>query len=173
MLGIFFFFFFSAPFWTAEVSGSWTVLLGSLQTGGRTRVAIFIPEAPGGAREMAKSKPVTGYAQPGQKHWSNPSLQTKFRNSIQCLYRKQFQRQRARGQYQCLVENQLDPLIVLFPARVANDHEASCQKICMTILTIAIALQFFVCCKSALFGTIVNNVCRQHESSCPVQSISL
>ena len=26
---------------------------------------------------------ITGYAQPGQKPWSNPSLQTKFRNSIQ------------------------------------------------------------------------------------------
>ena len=87
---------------------------------------------------------------PGQKHWSNPSLQTKFRNSIQCLYRKQFQRQPAHGQYQCLVENQLDPLIVLFPAWVANDHEAFCQKNCRSIFTIAFALQFFVCSKSLL-----------------------
>ena len=49
-------FFFPAPFWTAEVSGSWTVLLGSLQawtnTGGH-----FYPGGPGIAREMAKSKP--------------------------------------------------------------------------------------------------------------------
>ena len=50
------FFFFPAPSWTAEVSGSWTVLLGSLQawtnTGGD-----FYPGGPGIVREMAKSKP--------------------------------------------------------------------------------------------------------------------
>ena len=40
------FFSFFAPFWTAEVSGFWTVLLGSLQACGRKGVAISIPVAP-------------------------------------------------------------------------------------------------------------------------------
>ena len=74
---------------------------------------------------------IADYAQPGQKPWSNPSLQTKFHNSTQCFYRKLFQRQPARGQYRYLVENQLDPLIVLSPTGVANDHGASWQKFCM------------------------------------------
>ena len=38
--------FFSAPFWTAEVSGSSIVVLGNLQACGRTRMAISLLVAP-------------------------------------------------------------------------------------------------------------------------------
>ena len=51
-------FFFPAPFSTAEVSNSWTVLLGSLQALDETKgVGHFYPGGSGLARELAKSKP--------------------------------------------------------------------------------------------------------------------
>ena len=74
---------------------------------------------------------IADYVQSGQKPWLNPSLQTKFQNSIQCFYRTPFQKRPVRGQYRYLVENQLDPLIVLSPTRAANDHGASWQKFYM------------------------------------------
>ena len=49
----FFIVFFSAPFPTSEASGSWTVLLGSLQAVDET----FYPGGSGIARELANSKP--------------------------------------------------------------------------------------------------------------------
>jgi len=64
--------------------------------------------------------------QPGQSISSNPGLQTKFRNSIQCFYCKQAHRQ-PRAQYQCLVEKQLGPL------RAANGRAAFWQKSCMQV----------------------------------------
>ncbi len=50
-------FFFSALFWTAEVSGSWTVLLGSLQAGTNTG-GHFYPGGPGIARNTILQKNV-------------------------------------------------------------------------------------------------------------------
>ena len=46
-------------------------------------------------------------------------------------------------------------------------------KILYASLNIAIGVQFLVCCKSPLFGNIVNNVCRQLESNCPLRKALL
>ena len=53
---VFFFFFLSAPFWTAEVSGL-DCFTGQSPGMWTKRVGHFYPGGPGIAREMAKSKP--------------------------------------------------------------------------------------------------------------------
>ena len=116
---------------------------------------------------------ITDYAQPGQKPWSNPSLQNQISQFQSMLLPKTVSktasawsipvpRRKPTRSIDCSVSN-----------RGCKRSWSILAKILYVILSMAIGLQFLVCCKSPFFGTIVNNVCRQDVSNCLVQNISL